>query len=128
MDGVVVKVSYRGVVRYVPRAEWEGYSERERSAYHVINGAMTSGQVDAEARREAAAVDAAGGPWVVYRVEAKGKVVAVNAVCEQGEWPAIQRAQPGARTLVRGGIPSEGEAERVAREMAPPPAGADRGG
>src|SRR4051812_11124928 len=71
MDGVVVKVSYRGVVRYVPRAEWEGYSERQRSAYQVIKASMTPGEADAETRREAAGA-AAAGPWVVYRVEARG--------------------------------------------------------
>ena len=128
MGGVVVKVSYRGVVRYVPRTEWEGYSERQRSAFQVINGAMTSGEADAEVRREAAAAAAAGGPWVVYRVEGRGNLPALNAVCGQAEWAALEREPTGTRTLVRSGIPTEGEAEQVARQTAPPPAGADGGG
>jgi hypothetical protein len=129
MDGIVVKVSYRGVVRYVPRVEWERYSERQRSVYHVINDAMTPDEADAEVLRQADAVrGAAEGPWVVYRVEAKGKVPAMNAVCGQAEWAAIERVQPGVRTLVRGGIPSEGEAEQIARRAAAPPFGADGGG
>ena len=39
-----------------------------------------------------------------------------NAVCEQWEWDAMERADPGRHALVRQGIASEAEAERVARE------------
>ena len=53
--------------------------------------------------------------WVVYRMTVHGKDSGMNAVCEQSEWDAMERAQPGYHTLVRAGIPSEGEAERLAR-------------
>ncbi len=54
--------------------------------------------------------------WVVYKVTAPGMLSGANCVCEQGEWEEMQRQQPGHRTLVRMGIASEGEAERVAGE------------
>ncbi len=54
--------------------------------------------------------------WVVYRVTAPGVLGGPNAVCEQGEWEEMQRQQPGHRTLIKKGIASEAEAERVARE------------
>jgi hypothetical protein len=53
--------------------------------------------------------------WVVYRVTVKGKPSGMCAVCEQGEWAAMELAQPGRHTLVRAGITNEGEAERLAR-------------
>ena len=53
--------------------------------------------------------------WVVYLMTIHGKPSGVNAVCEQGEWEAMERAQPGHHTLVRSGITNEGEAERLAR-------------
>ena len=53
--------------------------------------------------------------WVVYRMTVPGKPSGGNAVCEQGEWNAMERAQPGYHTLIRAGIASEGEAERLAR-------------
>ena len=52
--------------------------------------------------------------WVIYQV-VQGKTVGTFAVCEQGEWDAMERDQPGRHALVRAGIPSEGEAERLAR-------------
>ncbi len=55
------------------------------------------------------------GLWVVYKVALHGKSLGLNAVCRQSEWDAMERAQPGCHTLVRAGIPSEGEAERLAR-------------
>jgi len=58
------------------------------------------------------------GPWVVYQVTVRGKRTGTNAVCEQGEWDAMEQGQPGYHTLVRAGIPSEGEAERLARGTA----------
>lgn len=53
--------------------------------------------------------------WVVYQMTPRGAVVPVNAVCEQGEWDAMEVARPGQHVLVRAGITSEGEAERLAR-------------
>jgi hypothetical protein len=53
--------------------------------------------------------------WVVYRMTIHGKQSQMNAVCEQGEWDAMQLAQPGYHTLVMAGITNEGEAERLAR-------------
>jgi hypothetical protein len=53
--------------------------------------------------------------WVVYLMTVHGKTIGVNAVCEQREWEAMERARPGYHTLVRAGIAHEGEAERLAR-------------
>jgi len=53
--------------------------------------------------------------WVVYRVTMHGRPTGASAVCEQSEWDAMDRARPGYHALVRAGIPSEGEAERLAR-------------
>ena len=56
--------------------------------------------------------------WVVYKMIVDKKPEGMNAVCEQGEWDAMELAQPGLHTLVQGGITSEGEAERLARGSA----------
>lgn len=53
--------------------------------------------------------------WVVYRAAVRGRPDGMTAVCEQGEWEAMERAQPGQFTLICGGITNEGEAERLAR-------------
>lgn len=53
--------------------------------------------------------------WVVYLITVHGKPSGMNAVCEQSEWDAMQRSQPGYHTLVRSGIASESEAEKLAR-------------
>jgi hypothetical protein len=53
--------------------------------------------------------------WVVYVLNLRNKAGGRNAVCEQCEWDALERAHPGHHTLVRAGIPTEGEAERLAR-------------
>jgi hypothetical protein len=53
--------------------------------------------------------------WVVYRMTVHGKPSGMNAVCEQGEWDAMELAQPGHHTLILAGITNEGEAERLAR-------------
>jgi hypothetical protein len=53
--------------------------------------------------------------WVVYRMTIHGKPTGMNAVCEQGEWEAMERAAPGYHTLILAGITNEGEAERLAR-------------
>jgi hypothetical protein len=53
--------------------------------------------------------------WVVYRMRIHGKPIGMNAVCEQGEWEAMEGAAPGYHTLILAGITNEGEAERLAR-------------
>ncbi len=53
--------------------------------------------------------------WVVYKATLRGNADGMNAVCEQAEWDAMELAKPGQQTLIRGGIASEGEAERLAR-------------
>jgi hypothetical protein len=53
--------------------------------------------------------------WVVYRMTIHGKAEGMNAVCEQSEWEAMEKAQPGYHTLVQAGIANEGEAEQLAR-------------
>jgi hypothetical protein len=53
--------------------------------------------------------------WVVYQVTIHGKPSGISAVCEQGEWDAMELARPGYHKLVLAGIPNEGEAERLAR-------------
>jgi hypothetical protein len=53
--------------------------------------------------------------WVVYLMTVKNNAAGMNAVCEQGEWDAMELARPGQHTLVRSGIASEAEAERLAR-------------
>jgi hypothetical protein len=53
--------------------------------------------------------------WVVYQSAVKGEATGPNAVCEQGEWDAMEAAAPGRNRLIRGGIVNEGEAERLAR-------------
>jgi hypothetical protein len=53
--------------------------------------------------------------WVVYQMNIDGKTAGRNAVCEQAEWDAMELAHPGQHVLVRSGIPSESEAERLAR-------------
>src|SRR5260370_42569165 len=53
--------------------------------------------------------------WVVYRMTIHGKPTGMSAVCEQQEWDAMERAQPGHHTLIMAGLTNEGEAERLAR-------------
>jgi hypothetical protein len=53
--------------------------------------------------------------WVVYKSRHSGPDGS-NAVCEQEEWDAMERNDPGMNTLIRAGISSEAEAERLARE------------
>jgi hypothetical protein len=55
--------------------------------------------------------------WVVYRMTTHGKPNGGNAVCQQEEWEAMERAAPGYHTLILAGITSEGEAERLARSI-----------
>jgi hypothetical protein len=53
--------------------------------------------------------------WVVYQMTVNGKPLGMNAVCEQGEWEEMEQDRPGYHTLVRAGITSEAEAEKMAR-------------
>ena len=53
--------------------------------------------------------------WVVYRMTLRGNKGQVNAVCDQSEWDAIEKLNPGFHTLIRSGIVTEGEAEQFAR-------------
>jgi hypothetical protein len=53
--------------------------------------------------------------WVVYLMAVRGQATGVRAVCEQGEWEAMERAQPGRHTLLQSGIATEGAAEQSAR-------------
>jgi hypothetical protein len=53
--------------------------------------------------------------WVVYKMNLAGPA-GPNAVCEQAEWDAMELANPGHHTLIKAGITSEAEAERLARE------------
>src|SRR2546429_3237960 len=64
--------------------------------------------------------------WVVYLMSVHRKPAGMNAVCEQSEWDAMDLARPGYHTLVRSGIASEAEAEKIARERAVLPAAAAR--
>jgi hypothetical protein len=69
--------------------------------------------------------------WVVYQTHIDGRTHAANAVCEQAEWDAMELAHPGRHVLVRSGIASEAEAERLARgtpgDPLPRPAAAREG-
>jgi hypothetical protein len=53
--------------------------------------------------------------WVVYKMKLAGPQ-GPNAVCEQAEWDEMERINPGYHILIRQGITSEPEAERLARE------------
>ena len=53
--------------------------------------------------------------WVVYRMNIDLKTAGRLAVCEKAEWDAMELAHPGQHVLVRSGIASEAEAERLAR-------------
>jgi hypothetical protein len=53
--------------------------------------------------------------WVVYQAAVKGIEQGPNAICDQAEWDALEAAAPGVNRLIRRGITSEAEAERLAR-------------
>ena len=61
--------------------------------------------------------------WVVYRVSMDGKTPGVHVVCSQAEWDQLELAHPGRHVLVRSGITTEAEAERLAGGTSgdPPP-------
>jgi hypothetical protein len=53
--------------------------------------------------------------WVVYETPATPKMGPMQVVCEQPEWDRLAQDNPDLK-LVRAGIATEGEADRVARE------------
>ncbi len=55
--------------------------------------------------------------WVVYRAAVVGKLGGHNATCSQQEWEALEKSQAGMHTLIREKIPSESEAEQLARSL-----------
>src|SRR5438132_14121648 len=53
------------------------------------------------------------GPFAVFVKtvrRSKGMVVGANAICDQADWDAMERNQPGQQPLIRGGIASEVDA------------------
>ena len=52
--------------------------------------------------------------WAVYQVTVQGQP-GPKVVCLQREWDAVEAASPGVHRQIKGGIVSEGEAERLAR-------------
>ena len=54
--------------------------------------------------------------YVVYKMTIHGRPPGPNAVCSQAEWDEMEGRRPGYHTLIREHIPSEVEAERLARE------------
>jgi hypothetical protein len=58
--------------------------------------------------------------WVVFRLPADSRGVAMNAICSQDEWDLMERTQPGQNKIVRGNIASETEAERLVRSLITP--------
>jgi hypothetical protein len=49
--------------------------------------------------------------WVVYRIAAAGNDGAATAMCDQADWPEVERLAAGRNTLIRGDIINETEAE-----------------
>jgi hypothetical protein len=56
--------------------------------------------------------------WVVYQAFAPGNPQGLKAVCRQSEWDRFEAVKPGLRPLVRAGLRTEAEAERLARGTA----------
>lgn len=54
--------------------------------------------------------------WVVYMKTQHANKSALNAVCEQSEWDALELSRPGYHTLVQAGIANENEADKIARD------------
>src|SRR5437667_395568 len=75
---------------------------------HLRPGSPVAKEVGMRKREE-------GESWVIYQAVIKGLVCGPNAVCDQQEWEAMERARPGAQSLVQCGIATEGAAERLAR-------------
>lgn len=53
--------------------------------------------------------------WVVYRLTLSEKSGSMNGVCDQTEWEALRTNTRGQLTLIKSGISTEGEAEKIAR-------------
>ena len=53
--------------------------------------------------------------WVIYRKVVDGEVIGLSGVCEQAEWEAMERAEPGGTFVIQSGIADEGVAERLAQ-------------
>src|SRR4051794_9637042 len=53
--------------------------------------------------------------WVVYKMTVRGNETPMNAVCERGEWDAMELLNPGRHLLVQSGISTESQAEKLAR-------------
>lgn len=53
--------------------------------------------------------------WVVYRLTLSEKTGSMNGVCDQTEWESLQSNTRGQLTLIKSGISTEGEAEKIAR-------------
>jgi hypothetical protein len=53
--------------------------------------------------------------WVVYLMTIHNHPEGRKAVCEQSEWAALELQRPGYHKLLQDGIPSETEAELIAR-------------
>ncbi len=53
--------------------------------------------------------------WVVYVNTGHKQANGLRVVCEQDEWDRMELDRPGHHTLVRSGITTEAEAERLAR-------------
>jgi hypothetical protein len=60
--------------------------------------------------------------WVVYLMTIHKHPSGMRAVCSQAEWDKMELAQPGHHTLVKAGITSEAEAEKLARGTSGDPA------
>ena len=56
--------------------------------------------------------------WVVYLMSVRN-AEGMNAVCAQDEWDEMERARPGAQSLVQCGIASEGAASRLVAGVRP---------
>jgi hypothetical protein len=54
--------------------------------------------------------------WVVYKMFVTAKKAGANAVCEQRVWEAMDADTRSQHILIRAGVASEAEAERIARE------------
>src|SRR3954468_7467243 len=52
--------------------------------------------------------------WVVYQ-SVQGKQMGAKSICDQREWEALERANPGANLLIASGLTSESQAEKLAR-------------
>ena len=59
--------------------------------------------------------------WVIYRLVIDGAVTGPNGVCEQAEWEAMERADPGGTFVIQSGIADEGVAERLAQGVSGDP-------